>query len=98
MLLGAGRDTLEDRVDPAVGIVLHRKFGDAVKAGEALATIHARTKGIGEAMLLVERAYRIGDEPPAPRKLVYERLSSRKDPGDPNLDPPPQAGEGREGV
>jgi pyrimidine-nucleoside phosphorylase len=74
MLLGAGRETLEDRIDPAVGIVLQRKTGDAVQAGEALATVHGRVKGIGEAMLLLERAYRIEDEPPPSRPLILERI------------------------
>ncbi|MBC7323869.1 MAG: pyrimidine-nucleoside phosphorylase, partial [Moorella sp. (in: Bacteria)] len=39
MLLGAGRQTKEDRIDPAVGLVLHKKTGDPVEAGEALATM-----------------------------------------------------------
>ena len=40
MLLGAGRDTLADRVDPGVGIVLGRKVGDEVDRGDVLATLH----------------------------------------------------------
>jgi pyrimidine-nucleoside phosphorylase len=74
MALGAGRETLEDRIDPAVGIVLQRKVSDAVQAGEALATIHGRTKGIGEAMLLLERAYRIDGQPVASPRLVIDRV------------------------
>jgi len=74
MLLGAGRETLEDRIDPAVGIVLQRKIGDEVQAGDALATIHGRTKGIGHAMLLLERAYRIDHAPATPRRLILGRI------------------------
>jgi pyrimidine-nucleoside phosphorylase len=77
MLLGAGRETLDDRVDPAVGVVLQHKIGDAVLAGDALATIHGRTKGIGQAMLLLERAYRIEDRPAAARQLMVGRMQSR---------------------
>ncbi|WP_085246722.1 pyrimidine-nucleoside phosphorylase [Gilliamella mensalis] len=43
MQLGAGRATKEDIIDPAVGIVLHKKVGDQVAEGEALLTIHAST-------------------------------------------------------
>ncbi|OCG21958.1 MULTISPECIES: pyrimidine-nucleoside phosphorylase [unclassified Gilliamella] len=43
MQLGAGRATKEDIIDPAVGIILHKKVGDKVAEGEALLTIHANT-------------------------------------------------------
>jgi pyrimidine-nucleoside phosphorylase len=40
VLLGAGRLTLDSSIDPAVGIVLKKKVGDAVKPGETIAEIH----------------------------------------------------------
>lgn len=43
MRLGAGRATKEDAINPAVGIVLHKKVGDAVKTGDVLAYIHTDT-------------------------------------------------------
>jgi len=43
MQLGAGRATKDDIIDPAVGIVLHKKIGDKVSEGESLLTIHANT-------------------------------------------------------
>ena len=39
MLLGGGREKKEDSIDPAVGIVLHKKIGDPVAAGETLCTL-----------------------------------------------------------
>ena len=44
MHLGGGRATKEDVIDLSVGVVLHKKVGDAVAAGESLATIHAATQ------------------------------------------------------
>lgn len=41
MMLGAGRETKDDIIDPAVGIVLHKKVGDSIEKGETLAVLHA---------------------------------------------------------
>lgn len=46
MMLGAGRETKESVIDLAVGLVLHKKVGDAVKAGESLLTIHSNTEDV----------------------------------------------------
>jgi len=46
MLLGAGRQTKESVIDLAVGIMLNKKVGDYVEAGESLLTIHSQTKQI----------------------------------------------------
>jgi thymidine phosphorylase len=47
--LGAGRLRLDDRIDPAVGIVFARKDGDRVRTGEPIAIVHANDRGKGEA-------------------------------------------------
>jgi pyrimidine-nucleoside phosphorylase len=44
MMLGAGRQTKEDDIDLSVGIVLNKKVGDKVKAGESLLTIHSNLR------------------------------------------------------
>ncbi|PXA45416.1 pyrimidine-nucleoside phosphorylase, partial [Staphylococcus pseudintermedius] len=41
MMLGAGRQTKEDVIDLAVGLVLNKKVGDRVEEGESLLTIYA---------------------------------------------------------
>ena len=48
MALGAGRDCADASIDPAVGIVLERKIGDAVRRGELLATIDENDATRGE--------------------------------------------------
>ncbi|MFP5308427.1 MAG: thymidine phosphorylase [Actinomycetes bacterium] len=47
--LGAGRQRAGDPVDPAVGVVLAVEVGDAVTAGQPLATLHARDDGAADA-------------------------------------------------
>ena len=42
MRLGAGRQVKGAEVDHAVGLVVHRKAGDRVDVGDALATVHSR--------------------------------------------------------
>ncbi|MDN5348151.1 MAG: pyrimidine-nucleoside phosphorylase [Clostridia bacterium] len=76
MALGAGRRRKEDSVDPAVGITLQKKAGDRVKAGDVLATIHARERGAGqEVMERLLKAFSLGPEPPASRPLIYRVVS-----------------------
>ena len=41
MVLGGGRAAKEDSIDLNVGVVLHKKVGDSVIAGESIATIYA---------------------------------------------------------
>lgn len=41
LTLGAGRQRKEDKVDPAVGIVLEKRLGDPVESGETVAVLHA---------------------------------------------------------
>jgi pyrimidine-nucleoside phosphorylase len=73
MLLGAGRDRVEDAVDPAVGVMLCARLGDSVKAGDAIAEVHFRTDArLGEAIALLKRAWRIDDAAPPAPPLVLE--------------------------
>jgi len=71
MLLGAGRETVDSRVDPAVGIVLHKKVGDPVREGESLMTLHVNERGrLEEATALLRQAVRIAREAPPATPLV----------------------------
>ena len=72
MLLGAGRETVESVIDPAVGIVLHKKVGDLVIAGEPCATLHVNDRGrLDEALALLQEAIRFGPEAPARTRLIH---------------------------
>jgi pyrimidine-nucleoside phosphorylase len=60
VLLGGGRTKKEDVVDPAVGIIVHKKLGDPVSAGEALCTVHYNSIGrLAQAEPLILKAYTI---------------------------------------
>jgi pyrimidine-nucleoside phosphorylase len=75
VVLGGGRETKEDAVDPAVGIVLHRKVGDSVKAGESLATVHynSETRGLQAKQMLL-RSYQISDTQNVVKKKLVHRV------------------------
>ena len=62
MHLGAGRATKDDVIDLAVGIVLHKKIGDQVEAGESIATIHANQQDVEAVKQKVLNAVKINDE------------------------------------
>ncbi len=69
--LGAGRDRVEDPVDPGVGIVIHAKPGDRVSQGERVLELHYRdTVRRDAALALVGRAVDIADEPPVVRPIL----------------------------
>jgi thymidine phosphorylase len=65
LALGAGRQQKGDTIDPRVGIVLHRKGGTEIRAGETVAEIHAASREAGErAAGVVASAYTVQDEEP----------------------------------
>lgn len=71
LVLGAGRETKESEIDLAVGVVLRKKIGDYVKAGESIATIHANDvdkKKSSEEIIL--KAYGFSDEEVKAPKLI----------------------------
>ncbi len=45
LILGGGRETKESVIDLSVGLVLQKKTGDYVRAGEPLAFLHANDEG-----------------------------------------------------
>ena len=78
MLLGAGRTRVDSAIDPAVGLVLHKKVGDAVEAGEALCSILVDDESeLARASEMIAGAFRITDDRvEAPTTVVIERLTA----------------------
>lgn len=75
MLLGAGRARSADVIDPAVGLMVHKKPGDAVEAGEPLVTLEFNDPKRGqEAAALLQGLLSVGDTPPPRAPLIRARL------------------------
>lgn len=73
VLLGAGRNTMEDPIDYGAGIWLHKKSGDAVKKGDVIASIYASDKKRLEAGVeLFKTAVKLSAKKPASYKIVKE--------------------------
>jgi pyrimidine-nucleoside phosphorylase len=75
VVLGGGREKKEDSVDPAVGLVFHKRIGDRVVRGEPLCTLHYNSDArLEEARRLVETAYIISAKPPAAGRALVGRV------------------------
>ena len=72
-MIGAGRNTKEDAIDPAVGVILEVKVGSKVEAGAVLCRLYYTSEdNVEEAAQLVEDAFRISSTPPDDRELILE--------------------------
>ena len=75
-LLGAGRSLKTDPVDHSAGLVMHKKIGDKVTRGEALAELFTSKNCVeDEASRLFSGAIGISAVPPSPQKLVRARVT-----------------------
>jgi pyrimidine-nucleoside phosphorylase len=82
VILGGGREKKEDSVDPSVGIVLHKKVGDKVVAGEGIATILYNSEAKAQrARQLIESSCTIAAAPPTKRPLIHRVIGK---PGEKN--------------
>lgn len=79
VLLGAGRSKKEDVIDPAAGILLKKKYGEQVQAGDVLAVLLASDENLfPDAAEKLKQAYVIGEEAPEAKKLIYARVTKDK--------------------
>ena len=73
--LGAGRQTKDDDIDHAVGVVCLKKRGDAVAAGETIAQVHAQDNdAAARAEDEVLASYSFADEAPPATSIVLETI------------------------
>ncbi|MBR2677393.1 MAG: pyrimidine-nucleoside phosphorylase [Solobacterium sp.] len=75
-MLGAGRATKEDKIDPAVGLVMKVRCGDSVKAGDVLAELYVNNEDrLEEALKLLKDSIHISKDYRVPDPMVYGVIS-----------------------
>ncbi|MDU1844303.1 MAG: pyrimidine-nucleoside phosphorylase [Niallia nealsonii] len=75
MLLGAGRATKESEIDLAVGLVLRKKIGDKVEAGESLVTIYSNTEDIDDVTKKLYENIKLSTNEVKAPTLIYEVIT-----------------------
>ena len=77
VILGAGREKKEDSVDFSAGIIINKKTGDRVEAGETLAVFYTNDKSrIKEAERKYLSALEFSDTPVEKQKLIYKTITA----------------------
>jgi pyrimidine-nucleoside phosphorylase len=75
MVIGAGRERVEDAIDPAVGAVLHAAPGDALRAGDPILTLHYRDEAsLARAIAIVDTAITLSEQPPPALSLLLDTV------------------------
>lgn len=75
MTLGAGRETLDDVIDPAAGIILSKKLGDKVAKGDVILTLYTEKPGMENLVSSILNNFDFSDDPIEVPSPVEERIS-----------------------
>ena len=76
VVAGAGRNRMEDAVDPGAGILMKKKIGDFVKKGEPLALLYTNLNDSSAIEERIRRAFIIGEEKREPLGLIQGRITA----------------------
>lgn len=82
MKLGAGRETKDDFIDMAAGIVLNKKLGDKVSKGDLLLTMYTERPEMNALVPSVLNYFDFSDEPVKVPSIVEELISYNKEKGE----------------
>lgn len=74
LVLGGGRERKNDPIDHGVGVELVRKPGEEVRAGEVIARLYHRDKGVGAALDLLRVGIAVGTRRPELPPLILDRV------------------------
>ena len=75
-LLGAGRLTKEDVIDPNAGMMITKKIGDRVVKGELLATLYANQPISASLQHTTLEAFTVGSIAVQPHPIIYRLIAS----------------------
>jgi pyrimidine-nucleoside phosphorylase len=76
--LGAGRLKSDDVIDPAAGLILHKKIGDKVQKGEVLVTLyHGKSRSTEQARTMVLDAYELSAKKTKAPRLIYKVMQTK---------------------
>ena len=76
-MLGAGRERIDAAIDHAAGIILQKKVGDLVSAGDAVCVLEYHDdRQVAAAEQTIQQAYTIGDTPPAHTPLIKRVITA----------------------
>ncbi len=78
LMLGAGRDKIDSKIDLGVGIYLSKKVGDFVNKGESIGKIHSNTKEIENIKSRLINAYTYSQDRIEPIKLIYGIVKEKR--------------------
>ena len=75
VMLGGGRDKVDDEIDPGVGIMIPATVGDVVRAGDAVMRVHYTSEDrLEDALPLLTEAVRIGESPRPRAPLIIDEV------------------------
>ena len=76
-LLGAGRATKDDSIDPAVGLKMQVRLGDSIEEGEELGRLFINHReNLDQAADMVRESVAIADKPEQMSPLIHDRIRS----------------------
>ncbi len=70
MKLGAGRETMMDKIDPSAGIILNKKVGNPVKKGDILAYVHTDKEGIDSVIEDIKDCFHLSEKEQEVRPII----------------------------
>ena len=75
VILGGGRDQVDDEIDPAVGIMIPATVGDEVRAGDpVLRVLYRSSQRLGHALPLLDDAVLVSESPGPSMPMVMEEV------------------------